>query len=478
MIWSLLRIFLFVGVITAAAFGAAFLIETGGEVRLSFGGTEYTFEPLVALIGLAILMFALWVAFKALGLMFAVFRFFNGDETAISRYLHRNRERRGFEALADGMVALAAGEGKLALAKAAKAEKFLEKPELTHLINAQAAEMTGDRAKALRYYKHLLENDRTRFIGVQGIMKQKLAEGDTDTALKLAEKAFTLRPQHKETLETLFALQTDREHWSSARKTVAAKVNAAALPKDVGRRRDAVLSLADARKLLDAGDMTTGREAALQANRLSPDLVPAAVLASEMQLLDSNKRAAAKTLKRAWTSAPHPDLAAAFAEIAPDETPDARLKRFAPLLKIWPNHSESKLLEVELMLAAEDFPGARRAIGTLAETEPSARALALMAAISKGEGAEDSVIRGWLGKAMTASRGPQWICSTCNNIHAQWVPKCENCSAFDALDWKTPPESDDLGTSPAMLPFMAGMLEDETGPDVEADAKAPEEDSP
>ena len=49
MIWSLVRILFFLALITAAAFGAAFLIETGGEVRLSFGGREYTFEPLVAL---------------------------------------------------------------------------------------------------------------------------------------------------------------------------------------------------------------------------------------------------------------------------------------------------------------------------------------------------------------------------------------------------------------------------------------------
>ena len=468
MIWSLIRIFIFVGLITVAAFGAAFLIETGGEVRLSFGGTEYTFEPLVALIGLGLLMVGIWAAFRLLGLMLAVFHFFNGDETAISRYLHRNRERRGFEALAESMVALAAGEGRLAVSKAAKAEKFLEKPELTQLINAQAAEMTGDTQKALKYYKHMLDNDRTRFIGVQGIMKQKLTEGDTDTALKLAEKAFALRPQHKETLETLFALQTDKEQWSGARKTVEAKVNASTLPKDVGRRRDAVLSLADARRLLDDGEISEGKEAALQANRLSPDLIPAAVLASEMQTLDKNTRAANKIIKRAWSSTPHPDLAAAFAEINPDETAPARVKRFAALLKLRPEHLETKLLETELLLAAEDFPGARRALGNLAESDPTARSLALMAAIAKGEGADEAVIRGWLNKAMSASRGPQWVCSSCNSIHSQWAPKCGNCGSFDSLDWKQPTETSGSEGEATLLPFMAGMLaDDDVDPDTD-----------
>ena len=464
MLWSLIRIFLFIGLITAAAFGASFLIETGGEVRLSFGGTEYTFEPLIAVIGLALFMAGCWLALKLLGLLLAVFHFFNGDETAVSRYFMRNRERRGFEALADGMVALAAGEGKTAVAKAAKAERYLERPELTHLINAQAAEMNGDTRRALKYYKNLLQNDRTRFVGVQGIMQQKLAEGDTDTALKLAEKAFALRPQHDPTLDTLFLLQTDKEEWSGARKTIEAKVRASTLPRDVGRRRDAVLSLADARRLLDAGDVTPGKNAALQANKLSADLIPAAVLAAEMHTLDNNKRAAAKIVKKAWISNPHPDLAAAFAEIEPDETPTARLKRFAALLKLRPDHGESQMLQAELMLAAEDFPGARRAIGTLADTGPTTRSLAIMAAIARGEGAEENVVRGWLAKALSASRGPQWMCSSCNNIHSQWAPKCDNCAGFDTMDWRAPPESDDLGANTSMLPLMGGMLAEDPDP--------------
>jgi len=458
MLWSLIRIFLFIGIITAAAFGTAFLIENGGQVRLSFASTEYTFQPLIAIIGIVLFLVAVWIVLKLLGLLLAVFHFFNGDETAISRYFNRNRERRGFEALADGMVAIASGEGRTAVAKAAKAEKLLERPELTNLLNAQAAVMNGDKDRALKYYKNLLENDRTRFVGVHGIMQQKLAAGDTDTALELAKKAFDLRPEHKSTMETLFSLQTDKEEWAGAKETIAAKVRANILPRDVARRREAVLTLANARQLLDNGDITTGKEAALQANRLSPDLIPAAILAAEMQTNDSSKRAAANIIKKAWEATPHPDLAASFAEIEPEETPAKRVKRFNALIKHSPEHSESKMLQAELMLAAEDFPGARRAIGTLADSEPTARSLTIMAAIARGEGAEETVVKGWLAKALNASRGPQWICSSCNKIHSQWAPKCDNCAGFDTMSWQSPPESDDIGSNPALLPLMGGLL--------------------
>ena len=34
-------------------------------------------------------------------------KFINGDETAISRYFDRNRERKGYQALSEGLMALA-----------------------------------------------------------------------------------------------------------------------------------------------------------------------------------------------------------------------------------------------------------------------------------------------------------------------------------------------------------------------------------
>jgi len=48
------------------------------------------------------------------------------------------------------------------------------------------------------------------------------------------------------------------------------------------------------------------------------------------------------------------------------------------------------MLQAELMIAAEDFPAARKAIGDLAETDPTARALTIMAAIERGEGSDDA----------------------------------------------------------------------------------------
>ena len=141
---------------------------------------------------------------------------------------------------------------------------------------------------------------------------------------------------------------------------------------------------------------------------------------------------------KAWEAQPHPELAAAFAAIAPEETASERQKRFEPLLKLRPEVEETRLLRAELAIAAEDFPAARRALGDLVEAHPTARALTLMAAIERGEGADDAVVRGWLARALGASRGPQWVCDHCHNIQAEWGPVCDNCAGFDTLSWREP----------------------------------------
>lgn len=398
-------------------------------------------------------------------MLIATLKFINGDETAISRYFDRNRERKGFQALSEGLMALASGEGRLAMAKATKAEKYLHNPELTDLITAQAAEMTGDRKKAEEVYKRLVQNETTRFVGVRGLMKQKLDSGDTDTALKLAERAFAIKPKHEEVQDTLLRLQAKNADWSGARKTLNAKLKHGALPRDVHKRRDAVLALSEAKGVLDEGKTIEAQEAAIAANKSSPDLIPAAAMAARSYIAQGRAKYAVRILKKAWQVQPHPDLAAAFAEIEPNETAQARLQRFKQLTAMRPEHRETKLLLAELNLAAEDFPEARRSLGDLAESEPDTRVLAIAAAIERGEGASDAVVRGWLARALTAPRGPQWVCDNCKTIHGEWTPVCNTCESFDTLSWTTPPQSETvLPAGAEMLPLIVGTIEDKTTP--------------
>lgn len=460
MLLSLLKILFFFAVVLALALGAVHLSETAQMLRIQYGGTEIALTPVKAVVAILVLMVLAWIIFKVLGLVLAFLRFLAGDETAVNRYFARSRQRKGYEAFSEGMLAVASGEGKLAQDKAAKAAKYLNQPHMTNLLAAQAAETAGDSRRAIAVYKQLLEDDRTRFVGVRGLMRQKLAEGDTHKALQLAQKAYALKPRHKETQDTLLDLQTREHDWKGARQTLKDKRNQGDLPKDVALRRDAVLALQQASDVLAEGNSISAREAAISAAKASPDLIPAAVLAARSYTAQKDFRNASRILEKTWSVRPHPDVAGAYAEIVPDETPAARLRRFQALIRKNPDHEETQLLKAELLLSAEDFPGARRALGDLAEKHPTVRTLSIMAAVERGEGADDSVVRGWLARALTASRGPQWVCDTCHNVMHNWAPVCDSCGGFDTLTWREPEgpraTAQASSTGAEMLPLLVG----------------------
>lgn len=470
MLWTALKIVLFLAAVAGLTLGVEHLMHLEGGLRIAFADVEFTLGPLqMALASLALLA-GLWLILKLAGLVVATLRFIQGDATALSRYLDRSRRRKGMDALTEGFLALAAGEGERALTKARKAEKLLDDQPLTRLLVAQAAAEKGNTALAEEYYKRLLEDERARFVGVQGLLGQQIAAGNTTKARKLAQAALSLRPGHGPTQDRLLTLQTGAGDWSGARHTLLESSRAGRLPKPVFQRRDAVLTLQQAQAAEDEGNVTLAQDLAIEANRASPELVPAAVMAAGALAARGKRNAAVKAIKRAWKAQPHPALAQAFAHLDPAETPARRVQRFEALLSLAPG-AEAQQTRAELLIAAEDFPAARRAVGDLHETAPSQRVMTIMAAIERGEGSSEPVVRGWLARALTAPRGPQWICEACNQPHADWQALCGHCGAFDTLAWTQAAE----GATPeasgaAMLPLIVGTLPAAPTPIPEAEA--------
>ena len=459
MFWTLTKILLFVAVVIGLAWGAGMVMDSGQTVGLRIFDMEFELGPMQAIIAFVALLVGLWLVLKLIGLALAVLRFMNGDETAVRRFFMRNREKRGLDALLASMIAQAEGDGRTAIAKAEKAHKLLNRPVMTSLLIAQSAELKGNTDLAIEHYKALLNDNRSRFVGVQGLMRSKLEAGDKDKARALASKALEMQPAHEATQNTLLGLQTEAEDWGGARKTLLIKKSSGSLPRDVWRRRDAILALQQSDALAATGELARAREAAIEANRLSPDLIPAAVSAAQALVAQGNGGYATKVIRKAWKVQSHPDLAAAFAAIEKDETPQQRLARFGKLLKMRPDEPETRLLKAELLIAAEDFPGARRALGDLYESMPTVRSLTIMAAIERGEGGDDAVVRGWLAKALTARRGPQWVCAKCQHVHASWQAICDNCGAFDTLEWRDAPDSTGpSATQTELLPLIVGSL--------------------
>ena len=400
---------LYVLVIAAVVLAGGWLLDTlvsePGTLTLDYNDRLYELTLFEAALLIVTGVIAVLITITVVRFAYSLLMFILGDETAFSRFFARARERRGLDALSNGLLAVAEGDARTALKKAKLAEKYLKRPALTRLLNAQAAELAGDKPRAETYYKALMADEKTAFVGSQGLLGQAMAADDTDRALQLAAHLHDLNPKNAEAMETLYTLQSQKFDWAGARKTVTQQKRSGLLPKPEALRREAALVYAQAEDAMRDGESESARNLAVEAAKLDPSNVEAVTGAARQLIEAGSKRAASKLIVESWRIRPHSKLAAAFAAIEPDEAPNARKRRFQALFDMHPNHEETQFMKSELALVDEDWAGARRAIEDLRETEPSARSCAVFAAIARGEGEPDHVIQAWLARGLGAPRG-------------------------------------------------------------------------
>ena len=149
-----------------------------------------------------------------------------------------------------------------------------------------------------------------------------MAEGETDRALKLAEHAFALRPEEPEVLDTLYQLQSQAFDWKGARRTLGLQKKIGVLETGEAARRDATLALAQAEDADTAHKPEEARRLAIEAAKADPANPEAVVAAARHLAAAGDRRAAGRQIVEAWAEAPDPRLAAAFAEIEPEESLD------------------------------------------------------------------------------------------------------------------------------------------------------------
>ena len=126
----------------------------------------------------AILMIAVLLFGLLLIIAFEILRLLGGAPRRIGRRRRRSRIDRGYQALAQGLVAAAAGDAAAAKALNRRAEKLLGHAPATLLLSAQAAQLEGDEGAARARFQEMLEHQETEFLGLRGLLAQAIKDGD------------------------------------------------------------------------------------------------------------------------------------------------------------------------------------------------------------------------------------------------------------------------------------------------------------
>ena len=420
----MIRVVLFLVAVALAAAGFAWFADRPGDVAIVWMGYRVETSVMVALIAVLVLVI---VAILLWSILRGIWR----APEQVSLFFRHRRAMKGYLAISRGLIAVGAGNLRLARKSADEAARLSGGDPLTLLLSAQSAQMAGDRPAAERAFRAMVSRDDTRLIGLRGLYVEAQRRNDAHAALAAAEQAAKAEPSLGWAGQAVLDYRCAASDWAGA--LTALDHMKSALDKPAYRRQRAVLLTARALALEEI-DRDASRAAVLEAVKLAPDLVPAAALAGRRLAESGEQRKAGKILLAAWTANPHPDIAEAYANLRLGDSARERLARVRKLADRVPGQLEGALAVARAALDAREFAAAREALAPYLSA-PTRRVATLMAEIEETEHGDEGRVREWMGRAMRAAGDPVWTAD--GVVSERWRPVSPN-GRLDGFVWKLP----------------------------------------
>ena len=146
----------------------------------------------------------------------------------------------------------------------------------------------------------------------------------------VAEEALKLSRGSTWASQAVLGFRCAKGDWNGALVILDNNLESGLIDKATWRRQRGVLLTARALEL-ETVDRDLSRDSVMEAIKLAPTLVPAAVLASKYQSEAHQIRRSMRIVEAAWLAHPHPDLADAYAHVKLGDSARQRLVRVETL---------------------------------------------------------------------------------------------------------------------------------------------------
>jgi HemY protein len=423
----MIRIILFLLLIALGAAGAAWIAEQPGDVVLSWGGYR-------AQTTLPVFMLVLGIVIVAAMMIWAILRGVWRTPARMRKSRRERRQARGRHAITQGLLAIGHGDSTAARIHAEAARKHAAHDPLALLLHAQSAQLDGDREGAQRAFRAMAEREDTRLLGLRGLFIEAQRADDPVAAVMVAEEALKLSPSSSWASHAVLGFCCAKGDWAGALKILDNNQSAGLIDKATYRRHRGVLLTARALEL-EKVDRDLSRDSVMEAVKLAPTLVPAAVLASKFESEAHQVRRSMRLVETAWLAQPHPDLADAYAHVKLGDSARQRLVRVETLAAKAPGHIEGALAIARAAIDASEFTKAREALAPFIAA-PTQRVALLMAEIERTEHGDSGRARAWTLRAVRALHDPAWTAD--GYVSERWRPVSPVTGRLDAFQWQTP----------------------------------------
>ena len=421
------RIIIFLLLIALAATGAAWVADQPGEVLFSWDGGRAHVTPLEFVVGFAIAVVAAMMAWSILRALWRL-------PEKIRKSRHERRHARGRHAITQGLLAIGHGDSSAARLHADVARRHAAADPLTLLLHAQSAQLDGNRHAAREAFQAMAMREDTRLLGLRGLFIEAQRADDVVAAVAIAEEALKTSPSSTWASQAVLGFRCAKADWTGALAILDNNLSSGLIDKETYRRQRGVLLTARALEL-ETVDRDQSRDVVMEAIKLAPTLVPAAVLAAKFQSEAHQIRRAMRLVEAAWLAQPHPDLADAYAHVKLGDSARQRLVRIETLAAKAPGHIEGALAVARAAIDATEFGKAREALAPFIEA-PTQRVAMLMAEIERTEHGDSGKARAWTLRAVRALHDPVWTAD--GYVSERWRPVSPVSGRLDAFQWQMP----------------------------------------
>ena len=420
----MIRVVLFLVSVALIATGFVWVADRPGEVAITWMGYRIETSLMVAALAVAALVLVVMLAWS-------IVRGILRSPEQVSLFFRHRRAMKGYLAISRGLIAIGAGDLRIARKSASEAARLSPGDPLALLLTAQSAQMAGDRAAAEQAFRAMSARSDTKLLGLRGLYIEAQRRSDANAARLVAGEAAKAQPSLAWAGQAVLDDHCAAADWAGALTSLDHMKGG--LEKADYRRKRAVLLTARA-LALETMDRDISRAAVLEAVKLAPDLVPAAALAGRRLAETGEARKAGKVLIAAWKINPHPDIAEAYANLRFGDSARARLTRMQSLAEKVPGQLEGALAVARAALDAREFGAARAALAPYLSA-PTRRVATLMAEIEESEHGNQGRVREWMSRAMRAAGDPVWTAD--GVVSDRWLPVSPN-GRLDGYEWKLP----------------------------------------
>jgi HemY protein len=423
----MIRVLIFLLLVGALALGVAWFADRPGEVVITW--LNWRVETSLMVLAVAVVIAAA-LAMLAWALVRGVVRV----PENLSLFMRHRRSAHGYLAISRGLIAVGAGDLRAARKFAGEARRLAPSEPLALLLNAQTAQLAGDRTAAEKSFGDMAGRPDTKALGLHGLYVEAQRRDDLVAARAYAEEAARSAPSAAWAGRAVLEFRCAAGDWAGALMMLESNMKAGALDRDSYRRQRAALLTAQALATEDS-DRDSAKAAAIEAAKLAPAFVPAVALAARLLGEGGEVRKGSRMIERAWLVNPHPDLAETYAGLRVGDTARDRLARVENLALKTPGDPEGELAVARAALDAREFARARAALAPLV-AEPTQRVALLMAELEEKEHGEEGRAREWMARAVHARRDPAWTAD--GFVSDRWMPVSPVSGRLDAFQWRVP----------------------------------------